>query len=169
METLFKTRTKHLKIFESNFFSFDSVLSSDKTDPDKNFFNEKLQQIDSPHFSVENFIAMYEQLKKDNFSILHLNIRSLNANIDNFREFLGSLNGNFSVIVLTESWCDETANENSLLSLDNYYSVHQTRDNKKGGGICIYIHKQLEFKLRNDIDIFSNEIETCSVEIIKPF
>ena len=77
-----------------------------------------------------------------------------------------SLNGNFSVILLTESWCDETANENSLLSLDNYYSIHQTRDNKKGHGICIYIHKQLELKLRNDIDIFSNEIEACSVEII---
>ena len=72
--------------FESNFFSFESVLSSDKTDPDKNFFNDKLQQIDSPYFSVENFIAISEQLNnKDNFSILHLNIRSLNANIDNFR------------------------------------------------------------------------------------
>ena len=78
METLFKTRTKHLKIFESNFFSFDSVLSSDKTDPDKNFFNEKLQQIDSPYFSVENFIAISQQLNKDNLSILHQNIRSLN-------------------------------------------------------------------------------------------
>ena len=33
----------------------------------------------------------------------------------------------------------------------------------------MYIHKQLEFKLRNifnNIDIFNNEIETCSVEII---
>ena len=50
-----------------------------------------------------------------------MNIRSLNANIDNFREFLASLNGNFSVIVLTECWCDETANENSLLNLDNYF------------------------------------------------
>ena len=84
-------------------FSFESVLSSDKTDPDKNFFNDKLQQIDSPYFSVENFIAISEQLNKENFSILHLNIRSFNANIDNFREFLGSLNGNFSVIVLSES------------------------------------------------------------------
>ena len=90
-------------------------------------------QIDSPYFSVENFIAISEQLNKDNLSILHLNIRSLNANIDNFREFLGSLNGNFSVIFLTESRSDETANENSPLSLDNCYSVHQTRDNKKGG------------------------------------
>ena len=29
--------------FKSNFFSFESVLSSDKTDLDKNFFNDKLQ------------------------------------------------------------------------------------------------------------------------------
>ena len=86
-------------------------------------------------------------------------MRSLNANIDNFREFLASLNRNFSVIVLTESWCGETANKNSSLNLDNYFSVHQTRKNKKGGGICIYIRKYLEFKkLRNDIDIFNNEI-----------
>ena len=70
---------------ESNFFSFESVLSSDKTDPDKNFFNDKLQQIDSPYFSVEHFIAISEQLNKDNCSILHLNMRSLNANIDIFR------------------------------------------------------------------------------------
>ena len=78
--------------------------------------------------------------------------------------FLASLN--FSVIVLTESWHSETANENSLLNLDNYYSVHQTRKNKKGRGICIYIHKHLEFNLRNDTDNFNNEIETCSVEIV---
>ena len=137
-------------------------MSSDKTDPDKNFFNDKLQQTDSPYFSVENFISISEPLNKNNFSILHLNIRSLNANIYNFREFLGSLNGNFSVIVFTESWCDETANENSLLSLNNYYSVHQTRDNKKRWR-HLHLYTQIEFKIGNDIDIFNNEIETCSV------
>ena len=62
--------------------------------------------------------------------------------------------------------CDETANENSLLNLDKYYSVYQTRNNIKGGGICTYINKELKFKLTNDIDIFNNEIETRSVEII---
>ena len=91
--------------FESNLFSLESVLSSGNTDSDKNFFNNKLHQIDSPYFSVENFIAIFEQINKDNFSILHLNIRSLNANIDNFRENLASLNGNFYLIVLTESCC----------------------------------------------------------------
>ena len=95
-----------------------------------------------------------------------MNIRSLNANIDNFGEFLASLNENFSFIVLTDYWCDKTANGNSLLNLDYYHSVHQTRNNKKGDDIWIYIHKQLEFKLRNDIAFFNNVIETCSVEII---
>ena len=51
-----------LENFESNFISFESVLSTDNTDLDKNFFNEKLQQIVSPYFSVENFVTISEQL-----------------------------------------------------------------------------------------------------------
>ena len=161
-----QNHNKTFEIVESIFFSLKSVLYSDITDPDKNLFNDKLQQNGSPYFSLENFITISEQLNKDNFSILDLNIRSLNANIDNFTEFLASLNGHFSVIVLTESWCDEAVNEYSSLNLDRYYSVHQTRNNKKGGGICIYIHKQLECKVRNDIDIFNNGIETSSAKMI---
>ena len=98
--------------------------------------------------------------------MLHLNIRSLNKNIDDFREFLASFKGSFSVIVLTESWCDETAINNSLLNLENYNSVHQTRKGKKGGGICIYIHNSLDFKIRNDIDKFDDDLEACSIEIV---
>ena len=98
-----RNQDKTFENFESNFFSFESVLSSDNTDSDKNIFNDKLQEIYSPYFSVGNFIAISKQLSKDNFSILHLNIRSLNATIYNFRDFLASLDGNFSVIVLMES------------------------------------------------------------------
>ena len=146
--------------FETKLFSFQSLLSSDNNDPDKIFFNDKLQEIDSPYFSLKNFAAISEKLNRNNFSMLHLNIRSPNKNIDGFREFLVSFKGSFSVIVLTESWCDETANNNSLLILENYNSVHQTIKNKKGGGICIYIHKSLDFKIRNDIDKFDDDLET---------
>ena len=50
--------------------------------------------------------------------------------------------------------------------MENYNSVHKTRENKKGGGICIYIHKSIHFKVRNDVDLFNDEIETASVEIV---
>ena len=57
-------------------------------------------------------------------------------------------------------------NKNSLFDLENYNSVHKTKKNKKGGGICIYIHKIIHFKVRNDVDLFNDEIETASVEIV---
>ena len=117
--------------FENKLFSFQSILSSDNNDPDKKFFNDKLQEIDSPYFSLEHFAAISEKLNRNNFSMLHLNIRSLNKNIDDFREFLASCKESFSVFVLTEPWCGETANNNSLLILENYNSVHQTRRKQK--------------------------------------
>ena len=49
--------------------------------------------------------------------------------------------------------------------MENYNSVHKTRKNKKGGGICIYTHKSIYFKIKNDVDLFNDEIETASVEI----
>ena len=84
-----------------------------------------------------------------------MNIRSRNANIDNFRKFLASLKGNFGVTVPMESWSNSlatlmktsmAANKNSSSNLGNYYSVHQTRKNRNSSGICIYTHKQVEFK-----------------------
>ena len=126
--------------FESKFFSFESILQSDYNDPDIIFFNDKLQEIDSPYFSVENFKKVSDQLNGDKFSILHLKIRSFNKNIDNLRDSLASLKGKFSVIVLTESWCDKTADKNSLFDLENYNSAYKTRENKKGEGfVFIFI------------------------------
>ena len=101
---------------------------------------KSLQETYSPYFSVENCKTVSNQLNGDKFSILHLNIRSLNKNIDNLRDFLASLKGKFSVIILEESWCDETANKNSLFDLENYNSVHKTRKNKKEEGfVSIFI------------------------------
>ena len=42
---------KNYENFETKLFSFQSILSSDNNDPDKKFFNDKLQEIDSPYFS----------------------------------------------------------------------------------------------------------------------
>ena len=38
-----QNQDKAFENFESNCFCFESVLSSDSTDPDKNFFKDKLQ------------------------------------------------------------------------------------------------------------------------------
>ena len=53
--------------FESKFFSFESILEGDYNDPDIIFFNDKLQEIVSPYFSVENFKTVSDQLNGDKF------------------------------------------------------------------------------------------------------
>ena len=91
---------------------------------DKNYLNDKLQEIDFPYFSFENFKIFSRQLKEKAFSICHLNISSLSKNIDKLKEFLTSLNGSFSVAVVIETWCDKTVNTNSLLEIPNYSGLH---------------------------------------------
>ena len=67
-----------------------------------NVYNEKLQELGSEYYSVEEISKFSENLNKETFSIFHLNIRSLNKNIDKLKDLLGFLKGKFSVIVLTD-------------------------------------------------------------------
>lgn len=114
---------------------------------------------------MENFKTISKQLNKGSFSILHLNMRSRNKNTDKLRELQASLDGYFSAIALTESWREETANENCLLDLENNYSVHQTKKNREGAGVCIYIRKNISSKARSNIDLLDEEIEISSTQI----
>ena len=85
------------------FFSIESVVPCDVNDPGKNYFNDKLQDIEFLYFSFKNFKTFSRQLKEKAFSICHLNITNLSKSIDKFKEFLTSLNGRFSVVVVTET------------------------------------------------------------------
>ena len=48
----------------------------------------------------------------------------------------------------------------------NYQSIHQVRKQKKVVGVSLYIHQFVEFKIRNDLSINLDDIESISVEIL---
>ena len=96
---------------------------------------------------------------------LHLNIRSINKNFENFK-FLSNLNFSFSIICFPETWLNDSNVDNSNYELPNYVSVHQIRNHYKGGGVSVYIHKNFEFKIRNDLSINSKDIESIGVELL---
>ena len=54
----------------------------------------------------------------------------------------------------------------SFREIPNYSALHKTRKDKKGGDICLYIHKKLKFNVRDDIDIFNESVETLPIEIL---
>ena len=75
------------------------------------------------------------------------------------------MKGHFKIIVLTETWCGDTATKNSIYQIPNYTVIHKTRKEKQGGGLCMFIRNDLNFKLRNDLDKFDSDIETLTIEI----
>ena len=80
--------------------------------------------------------------------------------------FLSNLNFNFSIICFSETWLNDSNVDNSNYELLNYVSIQQIRNHYKGGGVSVYIHKNFEFKIRNDLSINSKDIESIDVELL---
>ena len=80
-----------------------SILLDDSCDTDVNFFNQKFQSLDMSYSMLEEFHNFLDN-SLDQFSVLHLNIRSIRKNFENFKLFLNSINFTFSVICISETW-----------------------------------------------------------------
>ena len=90
-----------------NPFDFQIVLIDEVNDPDINFFKDKSEIVDSSYFSIDEFNSTSEKLLKNYFSILHINIRSLNKNFEKLREYLSLVKRDFSVVAHTKTWCND--------------------------------------------------------------
>ena len=84
-----------------------------------------------------NEIIKRSNISEDEFSLMHLNIRSLPKNIGKLSNFLSLIDNKFSIIGLSETWLHSDNVE--LYEVPDYRSIHVTRPNKKGGGGCHYI------------------------------
>ena len=119
--------------------SSGNILLNNSCDTVLHFFNANIQNLDTRYILPEEFQNLFDDDISESLSILHLNIRSIKKNFETFNNFLSTLNYNFSIICFSETWLEETNNENSSYELPGYYSTHQIRNNRKGGGISIYI------------------------------
>ena len=131
----------------------NNILLDDSCDPDVNFFNVKFKNLNMTYLFPEDFNNAYENESSSNyFSILHLNIRSIKKNFENFKMFLNSINFTFSIICFSETWLDETnSTKNSYMNCQIILSKHQVRSDRRGGGVSIYVHKTFDFKVRSDL------------------
>ena len=139
---------------------------NDSFDPDRNFFNTH-SFTNTTCFTPETLKAMIKENNDISFSVLHLNIRSLNKNFESLKNVLVEINFCFKVICITESWCSDDTHTNNRYQLTNYVSIHQSRKNgKTGGGITIFIHKELIYNIRHDLSVNHEDTEALCLEII---
>ena len=93
--------SKHSAMFYTNNFIGDS-------DPDKCFFNQhSYSLLEACNYQTEQTFNNYVSQKgisNNNFSLFHLNIRSVPANLSSLLSDMENLDHRFSVIGLTETW-----------------------------------------------------------------
>ena len=101
----------------------------------------------SPYFDNEEFIQ-FSVDKKNQFTLLSLNIQSINAKFDQLQIFLKKMNEKsfqFDVLCLQETWLNETSCF-SLLDIEDYNFIPQSSLCSAHGGLAFYLHKKYMFK-----------------------
>ena len=92
---------------------------NNECDPDVNFHQNNVSNVEVNYFLMTEVKSSSASFYPNAFSVLHLNIRSMKKNFENFKEFLKNLSVSFRAIFLSETWCesqDESQNSNYILS-----------------------------------------------------
>ena len=128
-------------------------------DPDANLLNG-LGGMQSHYLDEDGFSRMTKDIYQE-FSIFHINARSLKRNFDALDQYLSTLAFPFSIVAISETWHTELSTEH--FNLPGYSCLHRIRKERRGGGVSFYISSNLAFKERTDLSI---EFQTDKVDCL---
>ena len=139
--------------------SFD-IGDSDDDDGDP------IPTIDCKYYSTSEFASSKFNPNK-NFSILHYNIHSIQLHIDEFCIALQLLDFSFDVICISESKIQKDIEPIVDISIPGYQTPISMPTEATKGGVLIYVKIGLNYKPRNDLQIYKPKLlESIFIEII---
>ena len=129
------------------------------------------EQSENPFSCFYYDISDFKKLKinkQQDLSILHLNISSISADIDDLRAFLNLVNHKFDVICISESRISTKHPQTTNIDLRGF-NIEQTSTESYAGGTLIYISQNLSYKPRKDLQIYyPKEVESTFSEALIP-
>ena len=141
-------------------------------DPDINFFNEIDYHLVSQcnYFMENHFISAVKNRFHDvslskMFSLCHINIRSLKANLSAFELCLNALQIELSAIGMSETWLHDC--NCHLYNVDGYNLIENHRSGKKGGGVAIFLKNGIPDPNRHYLEVVGDIYESVFIEIDK--
>ena len=143
-----------------------NVEHNDDINPDIHYFGQQpeLSNLNSNYYLESDFSKYVSKLdgqEKHCISLIHINIRSIHANMVKFQSYLDSLDYTFNFIGLSETWLNE---DTDLYNIPGYSIVNNIRENRQGGGVSLLIQDHVSFKIREDLSIMCDDIECIFVE-----
>ena len=127
-------------IHDANIFDIDAALkdmeSIDLDDPSFYLEQPVLERgAFDPNIPVNKINSDLAKFK-NNFTVAHINARSLCKNIEELRHIVYKCK--FDAIAITETWLTKNSPKNRFI-LNNYTIFRLDRQNKRGGGVLWYV------------------------------
>ena len=111
-----------------------------------------------------NYVYPHDiQLENKGVNIMSFNIQSMNTNFDNFISELVSRDVQYDIIGVCETRLTDATSK--VYSIDNY-NMFCNNVASNMGGICIYVRDNLNCKIREDLTLRKDHIETLFLEVI---
>ena len=153
--------------FEINDDSDHIVEYQGELDPDKNYFNQFSYHLSqsSNYYCEDSFNKCIDRcnMNKDLFSLIHLNIRSLPANLTGFMSYMSNVNHIFSIIGFTETWLKPSNIETFGIAGYNYVGL--TKQSGKGGGVSLFISDDIVYSEIQELNMVEDHIECIFIKI----
>ena len=119
--------------------------------------------ITSKYYTPFEFLE--SNLSKHGFSVLHINIASLQAHIDDLKQLLVLLNYSFDVIGISETKLKVNVKPSTNIEIDGY-NLENTPTQTHFGGVALYVKKCYDSKLRTDLSSSVEQMaESVFIEI----
>lgn len=136
-------------------------------DADLNHFNELYPELDSnkrsQYYDVSS-LANLEPTSSRDLSVMHLNIRSLNAHFDEFVALVQLLPIKFDVICFTESWLRDSTKH--LFHIEGFTAYHSLRPgNRTGGGVSVFVNDRFRVERVDNCSVSLPHIESLCLNV----
>ena len=100
-------------------------------------------------------------VERGNLIVVHHNIRSFSRNFDQFSSLFAHISQKIDVLVLSETWFSDM----HCGDIEGYVGYHSYRDNKRGGGVSVYVRDNISCTCNLKFSLSLDYIETCCVEV----
>ena len=146
-------------VHKANYTEHDRSVLCD-IDPDLNYYYHN-NSIKSEYYTEKQFNNTFSD--NNNLSILHLNIRSVPLHFSEFLCYLDTLDLEFKIIALSETGIN---NHHAVYNITHYNLEMDHRHKRRGGGVSLYIHNILQYKIRKDL-VIGDVVNSVFIEIIR--
>ena len=130
-------------------------------------FEQSENPLSCDYYDISDFKKLKINKQQD-LSILHLNISSISAHIDDLRTFLNLAQHKFDIICVSESRISVKHSQANNIDLPGF-NMEQTSTESSAGWTLIYISQSLSYESRKYLQIYCpKELESTFIELLIP-